>query len=512
MSLDPSLSFAARTVSRRFPGVLAVNSVDHDVRKGEIHGLIGKNGAGKSVLVSMVAGLLPPSDGEIVTARGALTAAASSPARARSLGIALVTQEPAFATDLSVADNLFMGCHPTRALNFLSPAETRRRTADLIAQLGLRARPDGRMGDLPLETQQLLAFGRAVFVDQATTILLDEITASLTSERKESLLALLRTLIAANPELSFTLISHHVSEVMGFTDRVSVMRDGVRVATLETAKTTGPALADWIVGDVERTQINYTTTPDQQARPVLAVRGLGVGRSLERLDLDLRRGEVLGFAGLEGSGKDAAIEALYGLAPDHAGTISMDGQPVRLDSPKAAQRAGIAFLPKHREAEAVIQSRSVLDNAVIAGLPVLTTRLGFVKQRECEEAAQAIVTRLRVKTPGLNVAIDGLSGGNKQKVMLGRLSLTAPRLVLLNEPTRGVDISAKPDILKMIREDLAREAGVIMISESEEEQVEICDRILIFYRGRVVRELVRGGPGFDVETVYKAIQGVEQPA
>lgn len=512
MSLDPSLSFAARAVSRRFPGVLAVKSVDLDVRKGEIHGLIGKNGAGKSVLVSMAAGILPPSEGEIVTARGALTATLSSPARARSLGIALVTQEPAFAADLSVADNLFMGCHPTRTLDFVSPVETRRRTVDLIARLGLNARPDGRMGDLPLETQQLLAFGRAVFVDQATTILLDEITASLTSERKESLLSLLRTLIAANPELSFTLISHHVSEVMGFTDRVSVMRDGARVATLDTAKTTAAALAEWIVGDVQRTEINYNSTPDRRTRPVLSVRGLSAGRNLQQLDLDLHRGEVLGFAGLEGSGKDEAIGALYGLVSDHGSAIEIDGAPVRLDNPKAAQRAGIAFLPKHREAEAVIQNRSVLDNAIIAGLPVLTTRLGFVRQRDCETAAQGIVARLRVKTPGLNVPIDGLSGGNKQKVMLGRLSLTAPRLILLNEPTRGVDISAKPDILKMIREDLAKDAGVIMISESEEEQVEICDRILVFYRGRVAREFVRGGPGFDVETVYKTIQGVEQPA
>lgn len=512
MTLDPSISFAAEAVSRRFPGVLAVKSVDLAVRKGEIHGLIGKNGAGKSVLVSMVAGLLPPSQGEIVTARGALTPHQSNPARAKGLGIALVTQEPAFAADLSVADNLFMGCHPTRSLHFVAPGETRRRAHALIEQLGLRARPEDRMGDLPLETQQLLAFGRAVFIDAATTILLDEITASLTNERKESLLRLLRTLIGERPDLSFTLISHHVSEVMGFTDRVSVMRDGNRVATLDTAATTAAELADWIVGDVERTEINYTTRPDDTAVPVLSVRGLKAERSLSHLDIDLRRGEIVGFSGLEGSGKDAAIEALYGLVPNHAGKTLMDGVAVKLDSPKAAQRAGISFLPKHREAQAVIQNRSVLDNAVIAGLPVLTTRLGFVKRRECERVALSIVTRLRVKTPGLHVPIDGLSGGNKQKVMLGRLSLTAPRLVLLNEPTRGVDISAKPDILKMIREDLSREAGVIMISESEEELVEICDRILVFYKGRVVRELIRGRPGFDVETVYKTIQGVELPA
>lgn len=508
MMLDSTLSFAVQGVTRRFPGVLAVRSVDMDVRKGEIHGLIGKNGAGKSVLVSMAAGLLPPSEGRIVTQNGDLTPTRCSPGRAIGLGIALVTQEPAFAADLSVADNLFMGRHPTSRLNFVAPGATRARVAALLERLRLKARPDDRMGDLPIETQQLMAFGRAVFIDRAKTILLDEITASLTSERKDELLRLLRELIAEDDELSFTLISHHVSEVIGFTDRVSVMRDGVRVATLETAGTDADALADWIVGDVERTEIAYDRPEGAGGAVVLETRGLKAGRSLERLDLTLRRGEVLGFAGLEGSGKDEAIEALFGLAPNYAGEILIEGAETRLTSPKRAQMAGISFLPKHREAQAIIQNRSVLENAIIAGLPALTGRFGFVRGGLGRALAGDIVTRLKVKTPGVDAQIDGLSGGNKQKVLLGRLSLTAPRLVLLNEPTRGVDISAKPDILKLIRTDLARDAGVIMISESEEELIEICDRVLVFYRGRVIAELERGGPGFDVETIYKSVQGV----
>lgn len=507
--LESDASFVAHKVSRRFPGVLAVDSVELSVRKGEIHGLIGKNGAGKSVLVSMVAGLLPPSRGRIVTARGALTPSQSSPSLAQTLGIALVSQEPRFAEDLSVTDNLFMGRHPLRRLQFVSAGEARRRAAMLIERLGLHARPDDRMGDLPVETQQLLAFGRAVFVDRASTILLDEITASLTRERKESLLQLLKTLIADQPELSFTLISHHVSEVMGFTDRVSVMRDGRKVATLTTEQTSAEELADWIVGDVAATRIHYSPTSGHDAMPVLSARGLAVGRALKSLDLTLGRNEVLGLAGLEGSGKDTAIEALYGLCPQYEGEIRVDGAVTRLSAPKAARAAGISFLPRHREAQAVIQNRSVLDNAVIAGLGVLSNRFGFIRRRACEAAGQAIVDRLKVKTPGLHVPIDGLSGGNKQKILLGRLSLTSPGVILLNEPTRGVDISARPDILRLIREDLCRNAGVIMISESEEELIEICDRVLVFFKGEVVRELTRGTPGFDVETIYKSVQGVE---
>lgn len=203
---------------------------------------------------------------------------------------------------------------------------------------------------------------------------------------------------------------------------------------------------------------------------------------------------------------------MFGLAGQYGGAILIDGQETRLTSPKIAQLAGIAFLPKHREAQAIIQNRTVLDNAILAGLPALTNGLGFIRRRECVDVAEGIVSRLKVKTPGLDVPIDGLSGGNKQKILLGRLSLMQPRLVLLNEPTRGVDISAKPDILQLIRTDFARTAGVIMISESEEELAEICDRILVFYKGRVVRELIRGAPGFDVETIYKTLQGVEIPA
>ncbi|WP_198666180.1 sugar ABC transporter ATP-binding protein [Tropicimonas sp. IMCC34043] len=512
MTLSPDASFAARALTRRFPGVVAVDAVDLTVARGEIHGLIGKNGAGKSVLVSMVAGLLTPSEGRIDTAHGALTADQSGPARALKLGIALVSQEPQFAEDLSVEDNLFMGRHPTARFQFTSAAETRRRTAAVIERLRLKARPDSRMGDLSVETQQLLAFGRAVFVDDASTILLDEITASLTSDRKEELLQLLKALIVERPELSFTLISHHVSEVMGFSDRVSVMRDGRRVATLNTAETTARELADWIVGDVSPTSITHATGPRPSGTPLLRVRELSSGKTLHRLSLDLHRGEVIGFAGLEGSGKDTAVEALYGLRPGYGGQIEIDGAPQVLTSPKAAQMVGISFLPKNREAQAVIQNRSVLENAVIAGLPALSNRMGFVGRGACETATAEIIAQLKIKTPSPHAMIDGLSGGNKQKVLLGRMSLTAPRLILLNEPTRGVDISAKPDILKLIREDLSRDAGVIMISESEEELTEICDRILVFYRGEVVRVLDRGAPGFDVDTIYKSVQGVETTA
>lgn len=510
------ISYSLHGLVRRFPGVVAVDDVSFSVGAGEIHGIIGRNGAGKSVLMSMVAGVLPPSAGEIrVHARGTddgvLDAQRSGPARAHAYGVSLVSQEPKLARDLSVSDNLFMGRRGGR-LGLVSARARRMRARELIERLALSARPDDRVGDLPIEVQQLLVFGKAVFIEDAKVILLDEITASLTSERKQMLLGLLKDITAARGDVSFTLISHHINEVIEFTDHVTVMRDGKAVASVETRQTTREELAHWIVGDragAEHAPV-APRTRDAQAPALLRVRDLAVGRELREASFDVDRGEVIGFAGLEGSGKDAAIETLFGLRRPDAGDIRLEGRDVALRTPKQALARGIAFLPKHREAHAVIQHRSVVDNIVIAGLSRFCNRLGLVSPRKTRQAAQALVEQLKIKTPGVDAEIDHLSGGNKQKALIGRLSLTRPRLVLLNEPTRGVDISAKPDLLRLVREELARDAGVVMISESEEELVGTCDRVYVFFKGAISAVFERGQTHFNVGEIYRCVQGVKR--
>ena len=229
--------------------MLAVDHVNLVVEKQEVHGIIGRNGAGKSVLVSMIAGVIPPSQGRVLVGGGVLDTHHSSPSLAHSLGVSLIPQEPKFAPGLSVTDNLFMGRHLTGRLNFIRPKEMRLKVEEILQRLSLKTSPTDPMGDLSIEHQQLLAFGKALFVDRAKVILLDEITASLTRERKAMLLRFLQEATAERKDISFTLISHRISEVLEFTDRVTVMRDGKAVATIRTAETTKAALAKWIVGD-----------------------------------------------------------------------------------------------------------------------------------------------------------------------------------------------------------------------------------------------------------------------
>ena len=509
---DAPASYVLERVTRHFPGVRAVDDVSMSVRTGEIHGVIGRNGAGKSVLVSMIAGLIPPSAGRIVIGDRSISPANASPARAHELGVSLIPQEPKFAANLSVVDNVFMGRQPTDRFGLVHRRRMAREVDALLAEFALNIDPRKRVRDLSVENQQLLAFGKALRIERAQVVLLDEITASLTRERRQMLLELLKRLSREVAGISFTLISHHIAEVMEFCDRVTVMRDGKAVATLNTADTTAKDLAGWIVGDsgavTVQSMAGDTASVDRSGPPVVQVQGLARAPDFAGLDLDLHVGDVVGFAGLEGSGKDVALETLFGLRTASAGTIRIDGRPVTLTSPRRALDLGIALLPKHREAQAVIHNRSVEENTLLSSYRRFANGLGLINGRQASAAAAACTRNLQVKAPSLQTVIDHLSGGNKQKVMVNRLAMTTPRVVLLNEPTRGVDLSVKPDLLRVIRTQMAANAAVVMISESEDELIAICDRICIFFKGRIVHVLHRGAADFTVGNVFRAIQGV----
>jgi len=269
-------------------------------------------------------------------------------------------------------------------------------------------------------------------------------------------------------------------------------------------------LADWIVGNVPVTSLEglQPAVPPGGPKPVLTLRGLSRRKAFEDLDLDLMTGDVVGFAGLDGSGKDEAVETLFGLAPPDAGTMEQDGRPIAIGSPSQAMRHGFALLPKHREHQAVIPGRSIAENTLISSYRRISNALGLIDRRRANEITTEKIAEFKVKAAGPHIAMSGLSGGNKQKVLIGRLTLSQPHLFILNEPTRGVDLATKPEILRAIRTELSRTSAVIMLTESEDELVAVCDRILVFFRGRVVDVLRRGEPGFDVASLYRAIQGV----
>lgn len=509
---DPTVgghSYRLTDLTKRFPGVVAVSDVNLTVRRGEVHGIIGRNGAGKSVLMSLISGLARPTSGAIAVNGHAVDITSYNPIKAHGLGVSLVPQEPKFASRLSIADNLFMGRPIDRGLGFINAAAMREKAKAVAAEVGLALDPDEPMARLPIESQQLLAFGKAQFIDEAQAILLDEITASLSRERKHMLLALLRRLVKAAPERSYTLISHHVSEIMEFCDRVTVMRDSKAVATLDVARTTAAELANWIVGDIPVTRLSdYSAVSPKTSAPFISVKDLVRTPGLTGVSFDLAKGEIVGFAGLDGSGKEETIEALFGIRQPDSGSIAIDGEVVDITSPALAIRHGIGFLPKHRERQAVIPGRSIIENTLISSYRSISNGLGLIDERRAEAIAREKMQEFKVKAAGPFSAMTELSGGNKQKVLIGRLTLSSPRLFILNEPTRGVDLATKPEILRAIREELAFSSGVIMLSESEDELIAVCDRILVFFRGQIVNMLTRGSEAFNVATLYKAIQGV----
>jgi ABC-type sugar transport system ATPase subunit len=515
-SSDSQTLVALQGLTKRFPGVTAVDQVNLQITRGELHGIIGRNGAGKSVLAGLIAGVFQSDAGEIQIGEDSVDGNGYSPSKAHELGVSLVPQEPAFAPQLSVTENLFMGRSPDSVLGLVKPRRMEQRAKEIIGTLSLEASPRDPMSELPIETQQLIAFGKAYFIDDARVLLLDEITASLPRDRKTNLLELLLSLLEENPDRAFVLISHHISEIEEFCDRVSVMRDGRRVATLDVGKTTESELAEYIVGDVDVTSGNLgKESADEESvestdvePPLLSVSELGDGDSFNGLDFELRDGEVLGFAGLDGSGKEAALAALYGLNSAREGTMEVEGEAVSPKSPREAISSGIVYLPRHRESEAVLQMQTVDLNTLISGHQRFISLLGFFDSRKGKRQTRRVCDNLRVKMTGINTAIDSLSGGNKQKVLFGRLLTAQPKIFLLNEPTRGVDISAKPILLREIRQRMAQNGAVVMASESIDEMVSVCDRIIIFFRGKAASKTKKSDDDFGVQEIYRRVQGV----
>jgi ABC-type sugar transport system ATPase subunit len=498
------VSYSMEQLHKEFGGAVAVEDATMQIAKGSVHGVIGKNGAGKSVLMNMVAGVFKPTGGRLTVSGQEIDTHRWNPRVATDLGVALIPQEPPDLPHMNVEDFLFLGDRSNTRAGLLHRGAIRRKVAEIDDRLALRVLPSDPMTALPIEVQQLLAFAKAVFLERATVVLLDEITASLSGERRTSLLAQLNELAEGR---SFTLISHRIAEIMSTCHRVTVMRDGRSVQTVEVAHTTPAALADAIVGKVD---VHLHETPEQSpdhGPAVIRLRDLTSLPELEPTSFEVQQGEVLGLAGVEGSGKEELLEVLAGLRPS-AGDVSIDGRIRRLSTPRAAARHGVAYLPKKREEYATIHGLSVLENLVLPVARRLSGGLGVLRESKVRQVGLPVLEQMQVKAPSPDADIDTLSGGNRQKVMLGRLMLMRPRVYVLSEPTRGVDIATKPELLRVVRQELTRTSAVIVTSESEEELVEVCDRILVFLNGTGVREVRRGEAAFNVGEIYGTGQGV----
>ncbi|MBA3529724.1 MAG: sugar ABC transporter ATP-binding protein [Propionibacteriaceae bacterium] len=473
---------SAQRIEKHFGGVAALRGASFSCEPGEIHALLGGNGAGKSTLVKILCGVLPPDGGEVAFKGEPVTF--KGPAAAASAGIVPVFQELSLVPDLTVAENLFYGREP-RTLGLIDSRKLRRATREHLASLGFPSiDPDASVRDLPLAERQLVEIAKAV-ARSPDVLILDEATSALGAREVDVVFTMVRELRARGMAIVF--ISHRMEEIQAICDRATIFRDGEDVGTVDVGTTRPDDIVRMMIGrSLTDVFPDRPPRPDQE-QPLLEVRNLGWGTTLHDISLSVSAGEIVGLAGLDGQGQGDLLFALFGVYAGMSGSVSVRGCPVRLTSPAAAMRAGLAFIPEDRKTQGLLLPLSVRDNIA---LPVLArlSRLGVLsRQRERHETNRMIAV-LSIKTASPDQPIRYLSGGNQQKGTIAKWLLTNPDTFLLYDPTRGIDVATKQEIYRLLRALAAQGKGMLLFSSDLTEIIGLCDRALVMYEGRIFRE------------------------
>lgn len=478
-----------RGIVKRFPGVVALSGVDLDVRPGEVHCLLGQNGAGKSTLIKILSGAYQPDEGEI-TWNGEVVAV-PTPVAALHLGVSTIYQELDLVPGLKVAENMFLG-HERAVGGFVRRGDTHRRARQLLRRLGHGEISPGRiLGTLSAAQQQIVSMARALSYD-SRLIVMDEPSAVLDKGEVAKLFHVIRDL--TNDGVAIVYISHRLDEIREIGDRVTVLKDGATVATgLSARDTPTKELIRLMTGR----SIEYAFPPRREplldAAPVVEVSGLAHASAFRDVTFTVHAGEVVGLAGLVGSGRSEILETIYGARKPGAGVVSIDGRRLRTGSVPAAVRAGVGLCPEERKAQGLLLDEAVYRNITISSLDRFSS-VGFLSQSGEREASRELVASLDVRPTGIERAVRTLSGGNQQKVVLARWLLRGCRVLLLDEPTRGVDVGARSEIYELVRTLTASGVAVIVVSSEVEEVIGLSDRVLVIREGAIVHE----GPAAEI--------------
>ncbi len=490
-----------RNISKSFGAIKALTDVNLSLEKGEVHALCGENGAGKSTLMNIIAGVFQPNEGEILIEGKRVKI--SSPAIAQSIGIGLVHQEIALCPDATVAENMFMAATNRRRSPLMNYGKLEREAQvvmNRLAPIDVRQ----KVGDLPISSQQLVEIAKALTLD-CRVLIFDEPTAALTEAEAQILFGIINDLKANG--ISIVYISHRMAEIFSLCDRVTVFRDGRYVATEKVAALSPDDVVRLMVGR-EITQLYPDKQPEDNrpGKAILSVRDLGDGTRFNDVSFDVREGEILGIGGLIGSGRTEIAEGICGLRRTTQGNVQLLGKVLHLSSYADAVGEGVVYLSEDRKGCGVFLDLSIAQNIAALDLESLTGRFGLLNSKVEAERAQTLARRLGVRMGGIDMPVSSLSGGNQQKVAIAKQLAVDPKVIIMDEPTRGIDVGAKSEIHRLLRELAHTGIGIVVITSELPELLGLCDRAIVIREGMIAGEVA--GDAMTEEAIMRLASGV----
>lgn len=469
-------------ISKRFLGVRALKGVDFELRRGEVHALVGENGAGKSTLMKVLTGIYQPDGGEIFFEGKPY--AVKNIGEAQALGIAMIHQELNMMNDLTVAQNVFIGREIKKGF-WLKDAEMVKETQKIFDRIGIKIDPKMQLGRLTVGKQQMVEIAKAVSRD-CKLLILDEPTAALTQTEIEELFRIMEDLKAKG--IGMIYISHRMDEINRISDRITVMRDGEYVGTVDTASVTKDDVINMMIGRVVYEDPKTHSEVPDDAEVVLEVKHLSSGNAFNDVSFTLRRGEILGFSGLMGAGRTEVARAIFGADPHDGGEIFVNGKRVNIKTPEDAVKLGIGYLSEDRKRYGLLLDKSITENSALASIDKYTKGI-FINDRRAKAEAKEENLKLRTKTPSMDQLLKNLSGGNQQKVIIARWLIRNSDILIFDEPTRGIDVGAKSEIYTLMNQLTKQGKSIIMISSELVEILRMSDRVLVMCEGKKTGEL-----------------------
>ena len=493
-----------KDISKRFPGVLAVDRVSFSLNEGEILALIGENGAGKSTLTNMLSGVHKPDQGQIMLNGVPLKFFSSHDAIRH--GISMVFQELSLVETLSVSENIFANRHPVGKFNNINWRQLHQDTRDLLERFDLKINPNQLIKRLSMGQRQILEFLKAISTNPKVLIL-DEPTSSLTEGETDYLFRNMRKL--RDEGMSFIYITHKLSEVFEISDRVVVMRDGCYVGSSAVGEVNENDLVAMMVG--REIEDQYGQATDRVEGDVyFRVEDFSHENAFRNVSFSLKKGEIVGFAGLVGAGRTELAQSIFGIRPKDTGMLYLEGNEILITKPKHAIKHRIAYLTEDRKGLGLFLSMPIKENIVAASLKAVTSKIGLVKKNLVEQRALQKVNEFSIATPTINKKIFNLSGGNQQKCLVAMWMGIAPKVIIFDEPTRGVDVGARVEIYRKLQEFASRGTGIVMISSDLSELIGMCDRILVMHQGVLQGEVFR--KDFSEELILSYAAGIDAQA